>query len=460
MTKTPDLAKYLSLISTRADDVRKGKVDRREDNMLKITTDGRKAALDLRLVDQNAVFTYQSKVARCAENVADIYFRTAKDKSAQLVFCDTSTPKDEFNMYSELKERLVINGVPDYEIAFIHDAVSEKERSVLFRKVRRGDIRVLIGSTFKLGLGVNIQERLIALHHMDVPWRPADMVQREGRIRRQGNTSDKVYIFRYITEGSFDAYSWQLLETKQRFISSLLSGSLTERCGKDIEDTILDYAEVKALAVGNPLIKERVEAANELTRYTTLQRKLVESRIRLERELIELPGKIQRQTEIIDNCALDFAFYSDWKEANPPSEDKEEIKKELEIRKQIREQIGSAVRKNVLETKEKMLMTYRGFDVVLPANMMPERPYVWLKKNGKYFVELGEADRGIMIRIDNFLDSLELHLQKQKNLLSKLKDRKKDIKTELAKSESYTDMIETYKKKVEELDKKLGVDKK
>ena len=251
VSKTPAFAAYLADISTRADNVRKGRISRKDDNMLKITTDGRKAALDLRLVDPNAVFTYQSKVARCVENVADIYFRTTSRKSAQIIFCDTSTPKTGFNIYDEVKVMLQNKGVPSDKIAFIHDAETEAQRNTLFAQVRNGDIRILIGSTYKLGLGVNVQERLIALHHIDVPWRPADMTQREGRILRRGNTNSKVYIYRYITEGSFDAYSWQLLETKQRFISELLSGSLTERSGTDIADTVLDYAEVKALAVGN-----------------------------------------------------------------------------------------------------------------------------------------------------------------------------------------------------------------
>ena len=289
ISKTPEFAAYLDNISMRADDVRQGNVSRKDDNMLKITTDGRKAALDIRLVEPNALFSYQSKVGRCVDNVADIYFKTYKDRSAQLIFCDISTPKADFNIYDDLKDRLVRYGIPEDKIAYIHDADSEISRSKLFSKVRKGEIRILIGSTFKLGLGVNVQERLIALHHIDVPWRPADMIQREGRILRQGNTNKKVYIYRYITEGSFDAYSWQLLETKQRFISDLLSGSLADRSSDDIENTVLDYAEVKALAVGNPLVKERVEAANELTRYRTLQRKLVDTRIRMEKEL---PAKI------------------------------------------------------------------------------------------------------------------------------------------------------------------------
>ena len=179
--------------------------------MLKITTDGRKAALDLRLVDNSATFTFQSKVASCAENIFYIYQKTFLDKGTQLVFCDTSTPKKDFNIYDELSALLVNMGIPEDKIAYIHDATTEKKRNTLFENMRKGNIRILIGSTFKLGLGVNVQDKLVALHHLDVPWRPADMVQREGRILRQGNTNERVYIYRYITEGSFDAYSWQLL---------------------------------------------------------------------------------------------------------------------------------------------------------------------------------------------------------------------------------------------------------
>lgn len=460
VSKTPAFAAYLADISTRADNVRKGRISRKDDNMLKITTDGRKAALDLRLVDPNAVFTYQSKVARCVENVADIYFRTTSRKSAQIIFCDASTPKAGFNIYTELKDRLVLHGVPESKIAFVHDAETETKRSLLFAKVRSGDIRILIGSTYKLGLGVNVQERLIALHHIDVPWRPADMTQREGRILRRGNTNSKVYIYRYITEGSFDAYSWQLLETKQRFISELLSGSLTERSGTDIADTVLDYAEVKALAVGNPLVKQRVEAANELTRYMALQSKLVESRIRLEKELLEMPGQIHNQIDLIEYCKQDLAFYTEWRKINPPVEDSKLKKEEAEKRKTLREFIGTAIREHVLETKEKTLISYRGFAIVLPANMTLEKPYVWLKKSGKYYVELGDTDIGNLIRIDNYLDSLGDHLGKLMLNLEKLREKEKDIRVELSKDESYTDQIETYKNKVKKLDKKLGVNKK
>ena len=457
--KTPEFADYLKQISDRADQVRRGTVSRRDDNMLKITTDGRKAALDMRLVAPRSAFTHQSKVARCAENIADIYVKTFNDRSTQLVFCDTSTPGKGFNMYKELKSRLMFFNIPEDQIVFIHDADTEAKRNSLFRKMRSGEIRVLIGSTFKLGLGVNIQDKLIALHHLDVPWRPADMVQREGRILRQGNTNKKVFIFRYITEGSFDAYSWQLLETKQRFISSLLSGSLTERSGADIDDTVLDYAEVKALAVGNPLVKERVEAANELMRFMVLQHKLTESRMQMEKELLELPAKMDRQKELIDLCGKDAEYAAEWREAHPAVTENKLKKEEAEKRKALREEISNAVRNNILQTSENPVTVYRGFAIVLPTNMTAARPYVWLVRRGRYSVELGDADIGNLIRIDNALDTLSDRLETLKKGLADLEKREEDIRAELAKEDGFTDEIEFYRKKVNDLDAQLGVKK-
>lgn len=449
ISKTSEFAAYLDDISARAEQVRQGIVSRSDDNMLKITTDGRKAALDMRLVEPSSGFTYQSKVARCAENVFDIYCETQSDKSTQLIFCDSSTPKSGFNVYDEVKRLLIGMGVPSEKIAFIHDAGTESKREKLFSRLRSGDVRILIGSTFKLGLGVNIQNKLIALHHLDVPWRPADMTQREGRILRQGNENKKVYIYRYITEGSFDAYSWQLLETKQRFISGLLSGSLTERSGSDIESTVLDYAEVKALAVGNPLIKERVETANELTRYLALQRKAVDNHIRMEKELMELPARIKHQKELIEKCECDIEFYR----SNRKEYGKEE-------RKDIRQKLFSAVKGNVLMRDETPSIAYQGFQIVLPANMTAEKPYIWLQKNGRYYVELGDTEIGGLIRIDNYLDSLDKQLEKLKEGLTDLCGRQDALKSEIAKKEDYADRIEKIKQRLEKLDRKLGVDKK
>ena len=446
VSKTIDLEEYLEQISFRADSVRNGVVNRKEDNMLKITTDGRKAALDIRLVEPTTPFTYQSKVACCAENVFDIYIKTNKQKSTQLVFCDTSTPKKDFNIYDEVSRLLVSMGIPEEEIAFVHSANTEAQRTKLFNKVLRGEIRVLLGSTFKLGLGVNVQNKLIALHHIDVPWRPADMVQREGRILRQGNENKKVHIFRYITEGSFDAYSWQLLETKQRFISELLSGSLKERSMGDIEGTVLDYAEVKALAIGNPLIKERVETANELSRYLALKRKTEESRIALQKELVENPAKIARQKELIEKCKLDIEVFS-----------QNQRKLEKEERKELREQLYEAVSNNVLMPEETVLMNYQGFDIVLPANMVSNKPFVWLQKNGRYYLELGETETGGIIRIDNFFEKFDKHLEKLETGYEQLLIREEAIKTELSKKEDYDSIIEDIKTRLQDIDKKLGV---
>ena len=446
--KTPEFDAYLKQISNRADDVRKGLVQRTQDNMLKITTDGRKAALDMRLVDPNGMFTYQSKVARCMENVMDIYRKTTPAKSTQLIFCDSSTPKKGFNIYDELRDLLLSAGVPMEQIAYIHDANTEKRRQTLYKAVCEGRVRILLGSTFKLGLGVNVQDKLIAIHHIDVPWRPADMTQREGRILRQGNENPKVNIFRYITEGSFDAYSWQLLETKQRFIVGLLSGSLEERSGSDIEDTVLDYAEVKALAVGNPLVKERVETANELTRLLTLQRKTIESHIALEKELLELPAKIQRQETIVARCQEDIEFVA-----------ASFVGLEKEARKQLRKNIFDAVAGNELATSETVLLQYQGFDVVLPTNMKKEKPFIWLQRAGRYYVELGEAEKGYMVRIDNILEGLPKHKEKLEENLRDMQHRKPAIQAELSKKEDYSGSITACKEKLKKLDKKLGVNK-
>jgi hypothetical protein len=446
IAKTDEFAEYLEEISARAERVRQGVIDRKDDNMLLITTDGRKAALDIRLVNPTSSFTYRSKVARCAENVFDIYEETADNNSVQLIFCDSSTPKIGFNIYDEMKRLLVAMGMPSEKIAYIHDADTEMQRTRLFAKVKCGDVRVLIGSTFKLGLGVNVQDKLVALHHLDIPWRPSDQTQREGRILRQGNENEKIRICRYITEGSFDAYSWQLLETKQRFIVGLLSGSLTERSGADIENTVLNYAEIKALAVGNPLIKQRVETANLLSRYLTLQKKAIETHIRLEKELSEIPDSISRTKTFIDKCKADILYYRE----NSREYDKIE-------RKEIRKIISNALCEHVLMPHEKTIVNYQGFDVILPKNMIAEKPYLWLQKNGRYYVEMGDTEKGVLIRVDNVLEGLEAHLSKLGEFLTELYSKQESIKKELSKKEDYATKIEETKAKLARIDKQLGV---
>lgn len=446
--KTNDFKSYLQLISKRADDVRNHLVRRTEDNMLKITTDGRKAALDLRLVNEYLPFTYSSKVAHCAENVYDIYLKTTSSRSTQLIFCDTSTPKSGFNLYDELKRLLVMMGVNADEIAFVHDATTETKRNKLFENVRRGNIRILIGSTFKLGIGVNVQDKLIALHHLDIPWRPADMVQREGRILRKGNQNKKVVIYRYITEGSFDAYSWQLLESKQRMIRSILSGAMPSRMCQEVDDTVLNYAEVKALAIGNPLLKKRVEIANELSRNLTLQRKHIETVQALQIELLELPEKIKRQKTYISNCKKDADFYK---------ESKVELSKEE--RKNLRSYIYNELVKNELLTEELKIGSYQGFDIIIPTNMTFQKPYLYLKHIEKYTIEMGSTENGIMVRLDNFLEGFKDLLKEQKDKLKALNNREIAINEELEKKDGYIEIIQKLKNELKEIDIKLGVKK-
>lgn len=442
--RTPKFADYLRDISKRAERIRKHRVSRYDDNMLKITTDGRKAALDLRLVHIDDTNRHLGKIAYCARNIYDIWADTEKQRSTQLVFCDISTPKNSFNVYDELKRMLVEQGIPSYEIAFIHDADNDEKREKLFRDMRNGMVRVLVGSTFKLGIGVNVQDRLIALHHLDVPWRPADITQREGRILRQGNSNAQVYIYRYITEGSFDAYSWQLLEIKQSFISEILSGCTTRAECEDIVETALNYGEVKALAVGNPLIKQYVEQTNILRRFITLQAKASELRNRLRNELLELPGLIINQERVIANCKKDIEITvgADSYDANQ--------------RKYIRDRLADAVQANTLQQKEKLLIQYRGFNIVMPANMSEGKPYIWLVNNGRYRVELGESDVGNLIKIDNFINSLPSKLEDFTYTLENYTNRQRAVATEIEKIGDYTEDIQLCKEQLKEIAIQLG----
>jgi hypothetical protein len=485
-----DFKEYLMDISNRADDVRQKRVGRLEDNLLKITSDGRKAALDMRLIDEAYGLDPDSKVLRCAENVMEVYEDTRDINGVQLVFCDISTPKDRFNLYDELKTLLCAMGMPKEQIAFIHDANSDSERDRLFEQLREGKKSVLVGSTFKMGLGMNVQDRLAALHHLDVPWRPADMIQREGRILRQGNKCRSVKIYRYITRGSFDAYSWQLLETKQRFISQLLSGHTTVREGSDVDETVLNYSEVKALAVGNPLIKRRVEVSNELDKFRILHRDYIEERRRKTRELKELPDRIKDQKKRIENCKLDIKAC----EEDPTNYDDMTY---LEQR-DLRETIYTAVNNMVNRPFDTEITTYRGFSVVVPAYMVPKRitsrkkdqiddsetitkskgiPYVHLRKNGCYYLEI-ESESGITKRINNFCgkrrvvhkdrstgketieilpSGLETELKKYKDELAAMTIRKTVLEKELEQAGGFDKEIDSLTKELNEIDAEMGI---
>lgn len=304
---SPELKEFVESLARRAEALKTGRVDPREDNMLKITTEGRKAALDLRLMKPSLPDDSQSKVNLAVESIHRIWETTNDDRLTQLVFCDLSTPQDRgFSVYRDMADKLKRLGIPENEIAFIQDYDADNAKLALFRSVREGKVRVLFGSTQKMGSGTNVQERLVALHHLDAPWRPADVEQREGRILRQGNRNASVQICRYVTEGSFDAYMWQTLETKAKFIAQVMSGDMTVRRLEDMDSAALTYAEVKAIASGNPLVIEKAQVDAELMRLTRLRSAHAEEQYRIRTNLRHAREEVEKWTERLANLREDL----------------------------------------------------------------------------------------------------------------------------------------------------------
>ena len=297
---TEEQKEILEAISERADAVRNNQVEPTEDNMLKITNDGKKLALDQRLINPLLPDDPNSKVNVCVKNIFSIWDKTKENSSTQLVFSDMSTPKGdgEFNIYDDIRNKLVNMGIPKEEIAFIHEADTDKQKDELFSKVRRGEVRVLLGSTQKMGAGTNVQNKLIALHDLDVPWRPSDLEQRSGRIVRQGNENDKVNIFRYVTENTFDAYLWQTIENKQKFISQIMTSKTPVRVAEDVDEASLSYSEIKALATGNPLIKEKMDLDNEVTKLKMLEANYKSNKYKLEDKVNKIYPQSILKTEM------------------------------------------------------------------------------------------------------------------------------------------------------------------
>lgn len=479
------LRDYIYHLSKRADDVHEHRVKVKEDNMLKITSDSRKAALDIRLIMGEDVSVGRCKVYECAERVALIYNSSKEKRLTQLIFCDSSTPKKTFNVYDAMRDRLVWLGVNPAEIAFVHDADTEEKREKLFEKVRSGEIRILLGSTMKLGIGVNVQDRLTAIHHLDIPWRPADMVQREGRMLRAGNINEKVDIYRYITKESFDAYSWQILETKQKFISDLFSGTTAGRSGSDVDNTALDYAEVKALAIGNPLVKTRVEASNELARLKMLNVKEKEARLALNARLKALPDIIDDKEIELINCKEDADFVTTPEASFAhlfgmsdilTSREKEKL---AQVRGYYETHVSGILKGTKLPNRKSVeLITYRGFKLRLPAGTSPDNPYLEIRRCGTYIVPLkdksskkGEGDPSenaqaktrdkeirYLVRVDNVINRLDARADRLHRELNALKKEMIDIKNELEiNCTDYSDKIDSISKKLKELDEEIGV---
>jgi hypothetical protein len=305
---SPELKEYVGTLVERAQKLRNGGVDPRTDNMLKITGDGRKAALDMRLVGGNVDDGIDTKISRATSRIYKTWEDTQDKRSTQLVFCDLSTPNpDRFNVYDEIRDRLIAQGIPPKEIAYIHDADSDAQKKTLFDAVNAGRVRILFGSTEKMGAGTNVQKRLKALHHLDAPWRPRDIEQREGRILRQGNEHATVDIYRYVTEGSFDAYMWQCLETKARFIQQVMNGSVTVRQAEDLEGGALTYAEIKAIASGNPAVMEKVKVDTEIRKLDQLRASHINQQHKIRWEVKNLPDYIRRAHVTAERIATDIA---------------------------------------------------------------------------------------------------------------------------------------------------------
>lgn len=449
-------------LSERAEKIRNRMVDSSVDNMLKITNDGRKLALDQRLTNDMLEDFEHSKVATCADNIYSIWDKTSEDKSAQLVFCDLSTPHNDgkFNVYDDLKTKLIDRGIPEEEIAFIHDANTDARKQELFNKVRRGQVRVLIGSTQKMGAGTNCQDRLIALHDLDCPWRPSDLIQRSGRIIRQGNKNLEVDIYRYVTEGTFDAYLYQLVENKQRFISQIMTSKTPVRFAEDIDETALSYAEIKALAAGNPDIIEKTELDTQVAKLKLLKQNYLSEKYALEDKVIKYyPNEIKRLENRIEDMKEDIEAFNN---NNTPdnSFEKMNIKgTDFTERKEAGEKIIE-ICKSMTNPEPLEIGEYKGFKIILSFDTMDRKFYASMKNNLSYKTELGSDPSGNITRIDNVLNGIETRLSNIENNLEDTKKNYESAKKEIEKPFPQEEELKTKSKRLDELNIKLNLNNK
>ena len=449
-------------LSERAEKIRNRMVDSSVDNMLKITNDGRKLALDQRLTNDMLEDFEHSKVATCADNIYSIWDKTSEDKSAQLVFCDLSTPHNDgkFNVYDDLKTKLIDRGIPEEEIAFIHDANTDARKQDLFNKVRRGQVRVLIGSTQKMGAGTNCQDRLIALHDLDCPWRPSDLIQRSGRIIRQGNKNPEVDIYRYVTEGTFDAYLYQLVENKQRFISQIMTSKTPVRFAEDIDETALSYAEIKALAAGNPDIIEKTELDTQVAKLKLLKQNYLSEKYALEDKVIKYyPNEIKRLENRIEDMKEDIEVFNN---NNTPdnSFEKMNIKgTDFTERKEAGEKIIE-ICKSMTNPEPLEIGEYKGFKIILSFDTMDRKFYASMKNNLSYKTELGSDPSGNITRIDNVLNGIETRLSSVENNLGDTKKNYESAKKEIEKPFPQEEELKTKSKRLDELNIKLNLNNK
>jgi len=437
-----DMVKQLG---SRADVIRKGGIDSSVDNMLKITNDGRYLALDQRLIDPALPDDTDSKVNRCIDNIYRIWQDTAENKSSQIVFCDLSTPGKTIqmdvvdgvavmtgfqNLYQDIRTKLFLRGVPEEEIAFIHDAKTQVQKAALFSKVRSGHVRILIGSTAKMGAGTNVQNKLVALHHLDVPWRPSDIEQREGRIIRQKNENDQVHLYKYVTKNTFDAYSWQTIENKQKFIGQIMTGKSSARSCEDIDSTALSYAEVKALATGNPQIKEKMDLEIEVAKLSALRNNHRNEQFRLEDKVLKwLPTEIQQMEKHIEEYNADSALAAQTAEADFLIE----LEGKTYTFKSEAMATVEVLRKLVPEKGEKIIGSYRGFALQLFDGGIFDGIRMQVKGSGVYSFSLGTDALGNATRLNNIIAKLPDLLERSETELKNLNTQLETSKASLGK---------------------------
>lgn len=453
----------VSAFSERAESVRGGLVNPTEDNMLKITNDGRKCALDQRLLNEILPDAEKSKVNTCVENAFQVWDEGKTDRTTQLIFCDLSTPKGDgtFNVYDDVRNKLAARGIPKEEIAFIHEYNTEAKKAELFAKVRAGQVRILMGSTPKLGAGTNVQDRLIALHHLDCPWKPSDLEQQEGRILRQGNQNDKVKIFRYVTENTFDAYMWQILENKQKFISQIMTSKSPVRACEDVDDTALSYAEIKALATGNPYIKEKMDLDVQVSKLKLLKANHTSQIYRLESDIaknfpvqisalkeriagMQIDSQVVKSVDLQDNDTFAMTV------GNVLYEDKKEAGEAL---------IAACAGLKTVSTGGKV-GEYHGFTLSASYNMFSNAFELTIKGKCSYKLEIGKDPVGNMQRIHNTLSSIDRKLteseQKLETVQQQLATAQEEVKKPFPKEEELNEKME----RLSELNALLNMDEK
>ena len=453
----------VSAFSERAEEVRAGLVNPTVDNMLKITNDGRKCALDQRLLNELLPDAEKSKVNTCVENAFQVWDEGKADRTTQLIFCDLSTPKGDgtFNVYDDVRNKLVARGIPKEEIAFIHEYNTETKKADLFAKVRAGQVRILMGSTPKLGAGTNVQDRLIALHHLDCPWKPSDLEQQEGRILRQGNQNDKVKIFRYVTENTFDAYMWQILENKQKFISQIMTSKSPVRACEDVDDTALSYAEIKALATGNPYIKEKMDLDVQVSKLKLLKANHTSQIYRLESDIaknfpvqisalkeriagMQVDSQVVKSVDLQDNDTFAMTV------GNVLYEDKKEAGEAL---------IAACAGLKTVSTGGKV-GEYHGFTLSASYNMFSNAFELTVKGKCSYKLEIGKDPVGNMQRIHNTLSSIDRKLteseQKLETVQQQLATAQEEVKKPFPKETELNEKME----RLSELNALLNMDEK